>query len=99
VVPSSAGTSIVFGGRPSTTSASTLLPSRGPSSNLAVTVGPIPSAGVVSKGFSNSGTCARNGKHDAEVLSVLPDKPYRRSQVRVEPTGDTLKQATEEVGS
>jgi hypothetical protein len=24
------------------------------------------------------------------VLSVLPDEPYRRSQVRVEPTGDTL---------
>jgi Transposase IS116/IS110/IS902 family len=51
VLRSSAGTSMVFGGRPSTTATSMLLPSRGPSSSSAVIVGPIsPTAFAVCSG-------------------------------------------------
>src|SRR5215203_1490956 len=46
MLPSSAGASSVFGGRPSSTSASMLRPASGPSVNIAVTVGPISAAGI-----------------------------------------------------
>jgi hypothetical protein len=53
-LPSSADTSLVFGGRPSTTSASMLLPFRGSPLNVAVIVGSISATGVPAEGFSNS---------------------------------------------
>src|SRR3954452_11820470 len=46
MLPSSAGASRVFGGRPSSTSASMLRPASGPSVNIAVIVGPISAPGI-----------------------------------------------------
>ncbi len=45
MLPSSAGVSSVFGGRPSSTSASRLCPARGPSLSIAVIVGPLSAPG------------------------------------------------------
>src|SRR4051812_7706166 len=60
--PSPASTSIVFGGRPSTTSAWTLRPSSGPSLSSAVTVGGPPAARGTPGSRSSSGPRAARGR-------------------------------------
>src|SRR3954454_4487099 len=52
MLPSSAGASSVFGGRPSSTSASMLRPASGPSLNIAEIVGPRSAPGIAWQRFA-----------------------------------------------
>ena len=52
MLPSSAAASSVFGGRPSSTSASMLRPASGPSLNIAEIVGPLSAPGIMWQRFA-----------------------------------------------